>query len=104
MSRSKAGGRNGRRQNALKYLENSLAKWNTHNEDFVSKNPKKANTRSHEAEKARLEREIESVKQHLAGNFKKKQCKYNRQLEKTQLIIWPAQKYYQSESFSAVKD
>ena len=63
---------NGRRQNALKYLEAVLAKWNTHNEDFVGKNPKKANTRSHEAEKARLEREIENVKQHLTGNFKKK--------------------------------
>lgn len=63
---------NGRRQNALKYLEETLVKWNSHNEDFVGKNPKKANTRSHEAEKARLEREIENVKQHLAGNFKKK--------------------------------
>ena len=65
MSRSKAGGRNGRRQNALKYLEAVLAKWNTHNEDFVGKNPKKANTRSHEAEKARLEREIANVKAKL---------------------------------------
>lgn len=63
---------NGRRQNALKYLEKKLADWNTHNEDFVSKNPKKRNTRSHEAEKERLEREIENIKQHLAGNFKKK--------------------------------
>ena len=63
---------NGRRQSALKYLEKKLSDWNTHNEDFVSKNPKKHNTRSHEAEKQRLEREIENVKQHLAGNFKKK--------------------------------
>lgn len=62
MSRSKSGNVNGRRQNALKYLENALAKWNSHNEDFVGKNPKKANTRSHEAEKARLEREIANVK------------------------------------------
>lgn len=65
MSRSKAGGRNGRRQNALKYLEESLVKWNSHNEDFIGKNPKKANTRSHEAEKARLEREIANVKAKL---------------------------------------
>lgn len=63
---------NGRRKNALAYLEKKLAEWNSHNEDFVSKNPRKHNTRSHEAEKARLEREIENVKQHLAGNFKKK--------------------------------
>lgn len=65
MSRSKAGGRNGRRQNALKYLEDKLAKWNTHNEDFVSQNALKRNTRSHEAEKARLEREIANVKAKL---------------------------------------
>lgn len=65
MSRSKAGNLNGRRQNALKYLEESLAKWNSHNEDFVGKNPKKANTRSHEAEKERLEREIANLKAKL---------------------------------------
>lgn len=65
MSRSKAGGRNGRRQNALKYLEAKLTEWNSHDKDFVSKNPKKANTRSHEAEKVRLEKEIENVKTHL---------------------------------------
>jgi len=63
---------NGRRKNALAYLENKLSIWNTHNEDFVSKNPKKANTRSHEAEKARLEKEIENIKAHLSGIFKNK--------------------------------
>lgn len=62
MSRSKSGGRNGRRKNALAYLENQLAKWNSHSEDFISKNPKKGNTRSHEAEKARLENEINNLK------------------------------------------
>ena len=62
MSRSKAGGLNGRRKNALAYLEKKLNEWDSHNEDFVGKNPKKANTRSHEAEKARLEREISNLK------------------------------------------
>ena len=62
MSRSKAGGVDGRRKNALAYLEKKLADWNSHNEDFVSQNPMKRNTRSHEAETARLEKEIENLK------------------------------------------
>lgn len=64
-SRSKKGGRNGRQRSALAYLEAALAEWRTHNKDFVSKNPKKANTRSHEAEEARLEREIDNIKRKL---------------------------------------
>ena len=62
MSRSKKGGVNGRRKNALAYLEKKLGEWKTHENDFVSKNPKKANTRSHEAEQARLENEIANLK------------------------------------------
>lgn len=65
MSKSKKGGVDGRRRNALKYLEETLAKWNTHNDPFVSKNPIKLNKRSHDAEKARLEREILSLKTKL---------------------------------------
>lgn len=62
MSRSKKGGRNGRQRNALAYLEKKLTEWNSHDKDFISKNPKKANTRSHEAETARLEKEISNLK------------------------------------------
>lgn len=62
MSRSKVGGVDGRRKSALAYLEKKLTEWNSHNDDFVGKNPKKANTRSHEAETARLEKEINNLK------------------------------------------
>lgn len=65
MSRSKKGGRNGRQRNALVYLENKLMKWKSHNYDFESKNPLKRNTRTHEEEQVRLEREIANLKAKL---------------------------------------
>ena len=64
MSRSKKGGVNGRRKNALVYLEKKLSEWKTHEKEFVSNNMK-GNRRSHEAEQARLEQEIINVKSKL---------------------------------------
>ena len=63
MGRSKKGLRNGRRKNALAYLENKLAEWKSHSNDYV--HPRKGTTRSHEAEQARLEKEIETLKSRI---------------------------------------
>jgi len=58
MSRSKKGGVNGRRKNALAYLEKKLSEWNSHDKPFENHK----NSRSHEAEQTRLEREIVNLK------------------------------------------
>ncbi len=58
---SKKGNATLRRKTALAFLEKKLQKWNTHNEDF--KNHK--NSRSHEAEKVRLETEIATLKSRI---------------------------------------
>ena len=62
----KKGNVNGRRQNALARLQKNLQDWNKHS------NPKMKNgieIRSHEAEKARIEKEIENVTKHINGQF-----------------------------------
>jgi hypothetical protein len=62
----KKGNVNGRRQNALARLQKNLQDWNKHS------NPKMKNgieIRSHEAEKVRLEKEIENVTKHINGQF-----------------------------------
>lgn len=57
---------NGRRKNALAYLEKSLEAWKKHS------NPKIKNgveIRSHEAEEKRILFEIERIKLHLNSQF-----------------------------------
>lgn len=57
---------NGRRKNALAYLEKSLENWKKHS------NPKIKNgieIRSHEAEEKRILYEIERVKAHINQQF-----------------------------------
>ena len=53
---------NGRRKVALEYLEKQLKAWNTHNNDYSNH---KGIKRSHEAEKARMEKEIEILKSRI---------------------------------------
>ena len=58
---SKKGNVTLRRKTALAYLEAKLQKWNTHNENFENHK----NSRSHEAEKTRLESEIATLKSRI---------------------------------------
>ena len=53
---------NGRRKVALVNLEKQLKAWNTHNNDYSNH---KGIKRSHEAEKARLEKEIAILKERI---------------------------------------
>lgn len=57
---------NGRRQNALAYLEKSLEDWRKHSNP---KTKKGVEIRSHEAEEKRILFEIERVKTHLNNQF-----------------------------------
>lgn len=54
---------NGRRKVALENLEKQLKAWNKHSEDKRGKNKKLI--RTHEAEKARIEKEIETLKSRI---------------------------------------
>ena len=66
----KKGNVNGRRINALKLLEASLANWRKHDKPKeYGKIGGPVLTRTHEQEEARILREIENVKKHLAGQF-----------------------------------
>lgn len=53
---------NGRRKRALEYLEAQLKAWNSHNNDYSNH---KGTKRSHDAEKARLEKEIAILKERI---------------------------------------
>lgn len=53
---------NGRRKVALEYLEKRLADWKTHNNDYSNH---KGIKRSHEAEQARMEYEIKTLKERI---------------------------------------
>ncbi len=50
---------NGRRKVALEHLEKRLKEWNKHSKDKMDGNRL---IRTHEAEKARIEKEIETLK------------------------------------------
>ena len=62
MSKNKVANRNGRRKGALERLEKKLQEWDSHNQLYTNH---KGITRSHEAEKARIEQEIANIKAHL---------------------------------------
>ena len=67
MITKKKGNVNGRRTSALKRLEASLAAWKKHNGPKYDKNGNEI--RTHEQEEARILKEIENVKAHIAGQF-----------------------------------